>query len=128
MEKLQDFAAPVGRFFLALMFVMSGFNKIGGYEGTQGYMEAMGVPGALLPLVILLELVGGIALIVGFKTRYVAIAFAGFCFISAILFHANFEDQMQMIMFMKNLSLAGAFLILFALGAGPLSLDNRKAA
>ena len=125
MDKLQEIAAPIGRLLIALMFFMSGLNKIPAYEGTQGYMEAMGVPGALLPLVILTEVVLGLAVIVGFKTRLAAFGLAGFTLLSAILFHANFDDQMQMIMFMKNLAVAGGFLFLVAHGAGAWSLDNR---
>jgi len=127
MDKVQEFAAPVGRLLISFMFVMSGISKIGGYEGTQGYMEAMGVPGMLLPLVILAEVGLGLAVIVGYKTRIAAFGLAGFCILAAILFHANFSDQMQMIMFMKNIGLAGGFLILVAHGAGAYSVDNRLA-
>ena len=125
MNQLQAMAAPVGRIFLALMFVTSGFSKISGYAGTQGYMEAMGVPGALLPLVIALELLGGLAVMLGWHTRIAAFLLAGFSLLSALLFHANFGDQMQMIMFMKNISIAGGFLMLVAMGGGAFALDNR---
>jgi putative oxidoreductase len=127
MNKLQEFAAPAGRLLIALMFFMSGLNKIFAYEGTQSYMEAMGVPGALLPLVILTEVLLGLAVIVGFKTRLAAFGLAGFSIVSAILFHANFSDQMQMVMFMKNVAISGGFLFLIAHGAGAWSLDNRLA-
>ena len=125
MTNLNSFAAPVGRVLISLMFVMSGFSKISGYAGTQGYMESQGVPGSLLPLVILLEIAGGIAVIIGWKTKYAALALAGFCVLSAALFHANFADQMQMIMFMKNIAIAGGFLFLVANGPGAYALDNR---
>ena len=125
MNQLQAIAAPVGRILLALMFVTSGINKIVGYAGTQGYMEAMGVPGALLPLVIALELFGGLAVMLGWHTRIAAFLLAGFSLLSALLFHANFGDQMQMIMFMKNISIAGGFLMLVAMGGGAFALDNR---
>ena len=115
----------VGRLLLASLFLPAGISKIGGYAGTQGYMEAMGVPGALLPLVILLEIGGGLALIVGYKVRLTALALAGFCAISAFVFHYQPEDQMQMIIFMKNIALTGSFLVLAAAGAGKISLDNR---
>ena len=115
----------VGRLLLASLFLPAGISKIGGYAGTQGYMEAMGVPGALLPLVILLEIGGGLALIVGYKVRLTALALAGFCAISAFIFHYQPEDQMQMIIFMKNIALTGSFLVLAAAGAGKISLDNR---
>ena len=76
MTKLQTFAVPTGRLLLAMMFVMAGLSKIGNYAGTQGYMEAMGVPGALLPLVIALEALGGLAIILGWQTKLVALALA----------------------------------------------------
>jgi putative oxidoreductase len=125
MNTLQIFAAPTGRFFLAIMFFMSGLTKISQYAGTQGYMEAMGVPGFLLPLVILTEAFGGLAIILGWKTKYVALALAGFTVLSAILFHADFSNQAEMTNFMKNVAIAGGFLTLFVHGAGAYSLDNR---
>jgi putative oxidoreductase len=125
MITLQAFAAPTGRFFLAIMFFMSGLTKISQYAGTQGYMEAMGVPGFLLPLVILTEAFGGLAIILGWKTKYVALALAGFTVLSAILFHADFSNQAEMTNFMKNIAIAGGFLTLFVHGAGAYSLDNR---
>jgi putative oxidoreductase len=125
MNTVQTLAAPLGRVLLALIFVMSGIGKITGYAATQGYMEAMGVPGILLPLVIALEVAGGIAIIVGWKTRLAAFALAGFSILSALLFHANFNDQTQMIMFMKNFAIAGGFLLLVAQGASSYALDSR---
>ena len=80
----------------------------------------------LLPIVIAVELLGGLAIILGWHTRIAAFLLAGFSLVSAVLFHANFGDQMQMIMFMKNLALAGGFLMLVSLGAGPWSIDNRS--
>ena len=128
MSTIQTFAAPAGRVLIAIMFVMAGLSKISSYGGTQGYMEAMGVPGVLLPLVILLEVVGGLAIIVGWQTRPVAFALAGFSILSAMLFHADFADQNTMTMFMKNISIAGGFLFLVANGPGAYALDNRIAA
>ena len=125
MNQIQSIAAPAGRILLALMFVTSGFSKISGYAATQGYMEAMGVPGVLLPLVIAVELLGGLAVMLGWHTRVAAFLLAGFSLLSALLFHANFGDQMQMIMFMKNISIAGGFLMIVSLGGGAYALDNR---
>ena len=127
MNKLQSLSAPIGRVLLAAIFIMSGISKITNYAGTQGYMDAMGVPGAMLPLVIILEVLGGIAIVIGFKARLVAFLMAGFSVVSAILFHADFGDQTQITMLMKNLAIAGGFLIIFAHGAGAYSLDNRQA-
>lgn len=126
MNQLNTAADLGGRVLLALIFIIAGFDKIGGYEGTQAYMASQGVPGALLPLVILLELGGGIALVLGLFTRWVALALAGFSIASAVLFHFDPNDQMQMIQFMKNLAIAGGFLVLARHGAGAWSLDARR--
>ncbi len=126
MDRLQDISVLLGRVFLSLIFIVSGFNKIMDYAGTQGYMESMGVPGFMLPLVIALELLGGIAVLIGFKTRFFAVLFIGFNVISALMFHTDFGDQTQMTMFMKNIAIAGGFLLLFAQGAGSYSVDNHK--
>ena len=95
MNTLNTFAAPTGRLLLAMMFLMSGLSKIGNYAGTQGYMEAMGVPGALLPLAIALEALGGLAIILGWQTKIVSVALAGFCVVSAVMFHNDFSNQVR---------------------------------
>ncbi|HFB65476.1 MAG TPA: DoxX family protein [Aeromonadales bacterium] len=124
MKIIENYSSLIGRILISLMFLLSGINKITGYSGTQGYMEAMGIPGQLLPLVIITEVLGSIAIIIGYKTRIAAFLLAGFSLLSAFFFHANFADQMQMIMFMKNISIAGGFLFLVANGAGAISIDN----
>ena len=124
MDKLNPYFGLAGRVLLAIMFVAAGYGKIGGYAATQGYMESMGVPGMLLPVVIALELGGGLAIIVGWQTRFIAILLAGFTLMAGVIFHLNFADQMQSILFMKNLSVAGGFLLLAAYGPGALALDN----
>lgn len=119
------FKAPtdlVGRVLLSVIFIVAGYGKIGGYEGTAGYMQGMGIPGELLPLVILTELGGGIAILLGLFTRPVALALAGFCVISGLIFHGTPADQ---IMLMKNIAMAGGFLVLAANGAGAWSLDAK---
>jgi len=118
----------LGRVLMSAIFLMAGASKIGAYTATQGYMESVGVPGALLPLVITLELGGGLAVLLGWQTRFSAFLLAGFCIVSGVIFHANFSDQMQSILFMKNLAMAGGFLFLVAGGAGPWSLDARRRA
>lgn len=128
MTALTSYTAPLGRVFLALIFIVSGLGKLSAYAGTQAYMESAGVPGALLPAVIALEVLGGLAVALGWQTRAVAFLLAGFSLLSAILFHADFSDQMQTIMFMKNLAIAGGFLLIVAQGPGAWALDNRKAA
>jgi putative oxidoreductase len=117
-----------GRVLMSAIFVMAGISKLGSYAATQGYMESMGVPGILLPLVILLELGGGLSVLLGWQTRISAFLLAGFCIVSALIFHASFGDQMQSILFMKNLAMAGGFLFLVAGGAGAWSLDARRQA
>ena len=113
----------LGRIGLALIFIISGWGKITGYAGAEQYMSAMGVSPALLPLVILLELGGGLAIAAGLFTRWIAIAFALFSVATAVVFHANFGDAMQAINFWKNIAIAGGFLSLAAQGAGAWSLD-----
>jgi len=126
MNTLQSFAAPFGRILITFIFLYSGLGKISGYAGTQGYMEAMGVPGALLPMVIAVEVLGGLAVLLGWHTRVAAFLLAGFSLLSALLFHANFADQGQMISFMKNVAIAGGFLMIVAQGGGAFALDNRS--
>ena len=125
MNNISTFAAPTGRLFLAMMFLMAGLSKIGNYAGTQGYMDAMGVPGALLPLVIALEVLGGLAIILGWQTKIASLALAGFCVVSAVMFHNDFSNQAEMSSFMKNVTIAGGFLLLIAHGPGAYALDNR---
>ena len=128
MNSQQNLADLAGRVLIAAIFLISGVGKITGYAGAQGYMEAMGVPGALLPLVIALEVGGAIAIIVGYHTRLVAFLLGGFCVVSALIFHRALGDQVQFVMFMKNLAIAGGFLLLVARGAGEWSLDARREA
>lgn len=127
MNTLQNISAPIGRLFLVAIFITSGIEKMGNYAGTQGYMEAMGVPVVMLPLVIALEVLGGIAILIGFKARLAALAMAGFSAASAILFHTDFGDPIQMMMFMKNIAIAGGFLMIVAQGPGAYALDNKTA-
>jgi len=125
---MDKFLNVASRILMAHIFLLSGLSKLGaGYAATQGYMAAMGVPGALLPLVIALEIGGAIALILGVLTRPVAAALAAFSVVSALLFHHNFADQMQMINFMKNLAMAGGLLMLVRYGAGAPSVDAARA-
>ena len=106
------------------IFIVAGFGKLGaGYAGTQGYMASVGVPSGLLPLVIALEIGGGLSLLLGFQTRLVAFLLAGFCIVSGLIFHSG-TDQMQQIMFMKNVAMAGGLLAFTVFGAGRLSLDG----
>ncbi len=123
---MNKYNSVIARVLLAQIFVLAGMSKITAYAGTQGYMEMMGVPGMLLPLVIILELGGGLALLLGWQARWIAYALAGFSIISAVIFHSNLGDQTQMIMFMKNFAIAGGMLLIAEHGAGAFSLDNRN--
>jgi putative oxidoreductase len=126
MEKYLNLA---GRILLAQLFLVAGIGKIGAYAGTQAYMASVGVPGPLLPLVILLEVGGALTLALGWQTRLTALALAAFSLASAALFHTNFGDQVQMIMFMKNLAIAGGLLAVAAQNPlHGLSLDGRRSA
>jgi len=126
MTTTEKSADLVGRILIAAIFVIAGVSKIGTYAGTQAYMVSAGVPGALLPMVIALEVLGGIALIVGYRTRIVAIAMAAFTVAAAFLFHSA-PDQVQQAMLMKNLAIAGGLLILTSRNGGSWSLDARNA-
>ncbi len=116
-----------GRLLLAQIFLLAGVSKIGGYAATVGYMEAMGVSPALLPAVIVLEIGGALSLILGWQVRWAAAALATFSVVAAVIFHADLGDQMQMLLFTKNIALAGGLLVLAASGAGTLSFDARRA-
>ncbi len=128
LRKFDPIAALVGRLLLSLIFIATGVGKMAGDPaGTIAYMEAMGVPGFLFWPTALFELLAGLAILVGFKTRIAAFLLSGFCLVTAVMAHADFSDQIQMILFMKNVSMAGGFLILMRFGAGEFSLDNRTA-
>ncbi len=128
MNNLNSVFSLAGRVMIALIFVLAGLSKISTIDGTQGYMEAMGLPGILIYPTILFEVAAGLAIIAGFKTRYVALALAGFSLLSALIFHNQLGDQTQFILFMKNVAMAGGFLFLARYGAGELSIDNHRSA
>jgi len=115
----------IGRVFISGVFLFSGFNKIGNYDGTVGWMESFGLPGFLLIPAIILEIIAPILIIIGYQTRIAAVALSLFCLATAIIFHTDFSDQMQFIAFMKNLALAGGFLFLVVNGAKGYCLDKK---
>jgi putative oxidoreductase len=125
---MSNLAAPLGRLLLSVMFILGGIGKFGDLAGTGAYMQSAGVPSALALPAAAFELLAGLAILIGWQTRAVALLLAGFCILTALLFHRDFANQMMMIMFMKNLGLAGGFLTLYAHGAGALSFDARKSA
>ena len=125
---MTNLASPLGRLLLSVIFILGGASKFGDLAGTGAYMQSMGVPSILALPAAAFELLAGLAILVGWQTRIVALLLAGFCVVTAILFHRDFANQTMMIMFMKNLAMAGGFLTLYAHGAGPMSLDARKSA
>lgn len=125
---LTNVAELAGRVLLVALFLIAGLSKVSGYSDTQAYMHSHGVPAALLPLVIATEIGGAALIVIGLWTRWAAIALAGFTLLAAIFFHANSSDQVQQIMFLKNVSIAGGFLLLAANGAGRFSVDGRRRA
>lgn len=124
MNKLQDTALLVARILMPILFIVAGWGKINGYTATAGYMTSMGVPSFLLPLTILLEFGGGLAILFGFFTRTTALITAIFTILTALIFHTDFAQGVNQMMFMKNLSIAGGFFVLFASGPGAFSIDR----
>jgi len=132
-EVVKQYGPLGGRILLSLMFIISGWGKITGFAGTAGYMASKGipVPELLLPITIIVELGGGLMLLVGWKARLAASAIFLFIIPATLVFH-NFwavdpaQAQGQMIHFMKNLTIMGGMLYVMAFGAGPLSLDARN--
>ena len=115
----------IGRVFISGVFLLSGFSKIGNYDGTVGWMESFGLPGFLLIPAIILEILAPILIIIGYQTKIAAGALSLFCLATAIIFHTDFSDQMQFVAFMKNLALAGGFLFLVVNGARGYCLDKK---
>ena len=131
----QGLSALIGRVLLALMFLMAGFSKLGGLEGTAGYIASKGLPMQQLLAIgaAVLELVAAALLIVGWQARWAALALAAFTLLASVLFH-NFwalpeaQKMMQQQAFMKNIAAIGGLLVVFAFGPGTLSLDARRRA
>jgi putative oxidoreductase len=131
--QLQNTVILAGRILLALIFILSGFDKIVHYAGNAGYMASAGMPliNILLPLAILAELGGGLAIAFGWKTRWAAAALCVFIVPATLVFHAFWaapaaEAQMQMIHFMKNLAIMGGMLVLAGFGPGAWALERGK--
>jgi len=121
-------AILVGRIFLSIMFILAGFSKLTAIGATAGWFGSIGLPAptAVAVLVGVLELVGGLAILVGFKTRIAALVLAIFTVAATLIAHTNLADQVQQLFFMKNLAVTGGFLVLAAAGAGAYSIDARR--
>jgi putative oxidoreductase len=115
----------IGRVFISLIFLLSGFSKTSNYEGTVGWMESLGVPGIFLIPAIVLEIIAPIFIIIGYKVKVSATLLSLFCVATAFIFHNDFSNQMEFISFMKNIGLAGGFLFLVVNGAKDFSLDKK---
>ena len=127
-ESNSSYAALGGRVLIAAIFVLSGFSKIADPASALGYIGMSGLPFPKLALgvAILVEVVGGIALILGYRTRLVALALAVFSLATAAFFHSTLGDQNQFIHFFKNIAMAGGLLQVVAFGPGPIALDSRR--
>ncbi len=123
---MDKFAAPLGRLLLSAIFIQAGIQKLQNTAGTAKYMASKGLPGWMVWLVIALEVLGGLCVLLGLKARVAALLLAGFTIVAAVIFHMDFGDRNQAIHFMKNLAIAGGFLMIVAYGPGPLSMDGRK--
>ena len=115
----------VARILISALFLLNGVFKISNYDGTVGWMEGFGVPGILLVPAIILEIVGPILIILGYKAKIAAGLLSLFCIATAVIFHNDFSDQMQLGSFLKNIALAGGFLFIFINGTKDLSLDRK---
>ena len=115
----------IGRISISVLFLLNGMFKISNYEGTIGWMESFGIPGMFIVPAIILEIAGPVLIVIGYKTKIAAGLLSLFCITTAFIFHNDFTDQMQFTSFLKNIALAGGFLILFVNGARGISLDNK---
>ena len=115
----------IGRILISALFLLNGIFKINNYDGTTGWMESFGMPGILIIPAIILEIAGPILIIIGYKTKLAAGLLSIFCIATAVIFHNDFSDQMQFTSFLKNIALAGGFLLIVVNGAKDFSLDNK---
>ncbi len=114
----------VGRVLLSTLFLIEGLGKISFKEDVIMYMEDYGVPGILFFPALILEILFPLFLIAGYKTKWIASIMALFTFVVAIIFHTDFSEGMQMMLFLKDIAIAGGFMIIIAHGSGKISLDH----
>ena len=122
---MANIADLIGRILISALFLLNGIFKISNYDGTVGWMESFGMPGILLIPAIILEIAGPVLIVIGYKTKLAAGLLSLFCIATAFIFHNDFANQMQLTSFLKNIALAGGFLILFVNGTKGFSLDNK---
>ena len=122
MSKVLDL---LGRVFISTIFLFSAFNKIENYEETIEWMTSYNLPSYFLAPTIVLEIIAPILIIIGYKTKIAAAALSIFCIATAIVFYSDFDDQMQLIAFLKNIALSGGFLFLVINGAKGFCLDKK---
>ena len=115
----------IGRILISALFLLNGIFKISNYEGTIGWMESFGVPGMFLVPAIILEIAGPILIMIGYKTKLAAFFLSGFCLLTAIIFLTDFSSQSELNSFLKNVGLAGGFLLLTIHGPKRFSVDNK---
>ena len=115
----------IGRILLSILFLLNGFFKINNYENTVEWMEGFGMSGLFIIPAIIIEILGSILIIVGYKTKFAAAFLSLFCIITAIIFHNDFDSSSEMTAFLKNIALAGGFLIIFAHGPKKYSIDKK---
>ena len=125
---IREAAALVRRLLLAAIFLHEAYAKLTAYSAAVAYSETFGVPGQLLPLAIAVELGCGLLVIIGYQTRVAALLLAGFCVVTALVFHVKLGNRNELLHFEKDLAIAGGFLVLFAHGAGAWSIDALRAA
>tara|TARA_Y100000996_G_C22268585_1_gene539020 strand:+ start:86 stop:472 length:387 start_codon:yes stop_codon:yes gene_type:complete len=123
---MANFFDLMSRIFISSLFLFSGYSKIFNYNGTVNWMEGFGVPGFLLWPAIAIEIILPILIIIGYQTQISAIILAIFCFATAIIFHFDFSNQMQIIALLKNVGLAGGFLMIAVNGTKDWSLEKKK--
>jgi putative oxidoreductase len=130
MTSYEPYAALAGRLLLSLIFIISGFEKLGNYSGTLQEIQSAGLPIPTIAYIVavVVEVAGGLAILVGFKARWVGAAMCLYTLAAALSFHAHFGDQNQTIHFMKNVAIAGGFLYVVAFGAGAISVDEWRSA
>lgn len=124
--RIQSYVLLLARVFMACIFLILGISKISAAAVIRSYMEAAHLPGFLFWPTVIFEIAGGLAILVGYQSRFAALALAGYCFVTALLFHRNLSDQVQLVMLLKNVAMAGGFLYLASIGPGSISIDMKS--